>query len=87
VLAHEADDFEAIHFRHENVDDQQVEVFTLDRLDTSSPTLDQNCAVSLMLQHEIEGCTKGWIVIDNQYVCHGPSLVRRDAETIFGQLC
>jgi hypothetical protein len=69
-IFHVPDDFRPIHVRHEQIDDQKVELSGLKKLEAFSAIIGENDGMVAALQHNLHGRPNRRIVVDNQNVCH-----------------
>jgi hypothetical protein len=67
---HVPDDFQPIHVRHEQIDDQKIELSSLKKLKAISAIIAENDSVIIALQYNLHGRPNRGIVVNNQNVCH-----------------
>ncbi len=65
-----ADNFQSVHVRHEQINDQKIELSGLEKLKAFSAIIGENDRMAIALQHNLHGRPNGGIVVDNQNVCH-----------------
>ena len=70
--------FQPVHFRHENVHDEQVEVAGFEYLQAFVAVIRDDDAVAIPLKQKLHGRQYGTVIVDSQDIRHRQFPPRRE---------